>query len=118
MGGLPHLSDPAAGGAGAAGVGAVLLLPEDQRRDRLVDLDRGVAHARREGGGVQSVLAGPGAGAAGVKGVHGERPAVAVVAVGAAVAAPQHRVPEAARALGRDPALGRAPWRERVWQYV
>src|SRR5437588_220184 len=37
--------------AGAARILAVLLLPHHDRRDRLVDLDRHVAHAAREGGG-------------------------------------------------------------------
>ena len=65
---LHHLAEAAAVLAGAAGVGAVLLLPDHQRGDGLGDLDRHVAHARREGRGAEAVLAGARAGAAGVEG--------------------------------------------------
>src|SRR5437660_5415859 len=52
---LHHLAKAAAMLAGAAGIGAVLLAPHHDRRQRLGDLDRHVAHARREGGGAEAV---------------------------------------------------------------
>src|SRR5215470_698760 len=48
---LHHLTQAAAMLAGAAGILAVLLAPDDDGRQRLGDLDRHVLDARRESGG-------------------------------------------------------------------
>ena len=59
--------------AGAAGILAQLLAPDDQRRDRLGRLHRHVAHAGGERRRRQPVLAGPRAGAAGMEAHDHER---------------------------------------------
>src|SRR5258705_12068369 len=85
--------------AGAARILAVLLLPHDDGRDGLGDLDRHVAHARRERCGGEPVEAGPRAGAARMEGRHHEGPAVADRA-GQAVAGAVLEVPGVAGGLG------------------
>ena len=97
---LQHLAEPAAVLACAAGVGAQLLAPEDERRDRLVNLHRGAAHAAGISGPGKTVLDRPRAGAAiGDRG-DGEQRAAAAVALAPAFAA-EGEVPEAGCALGR-----------------
>src|SRR4029077_2417035 len=58
---LDDLPMPALRAPGAAGIRPQLLLPEDQRRLALGDLDRRAAHAARIGGGRTPLLVAPGA---------------------------------------------------------
>ena len=97
---LHHLSQTAAELARAAGVGEVFLPPEDERRDRLGDLDRRAADARGEGGRGEAVLAGAGARAPGVEGVHDEVLAPVGVLVRETGTGHDDRVPKAGRPLG------------------
>src|SRR5438046_2913103 len=77
---LDDLAEAAARLAFAAGAGAQLLPPEDQRRDGLGDLHRRALDAGGIGGGGEAVGVGPRAGAAVGRHRHGE----AVVAARAA----------------------------------
>ena len=92
------LAESAAILAGAAGILAVLLLPDDDGRDGLGDLDRDVAHARRKRSRRQAVEGRARAGAAGMEGRHHEGPTVADRA-GHAVAGAELQVPEIAGAF-------------------
>ena len=106
---LDRLAEPAALLAGTARVGAQLLAPDHDRRDRLGDLDRDAAHPAREGSGRHAVLARPRAGAAGHDAHHREaRDVGAMLRAGRdARPAEQRHAPQAGRALGRRAAAHR-----------
>ncbi len=101
IGDLHDLAETAAKLARAAGVRPVFLAPDHDRRDRLVDLGRHVAHAARKCGRGEPVLAGTRAGAAGMEAHHIERHRVDdfLRIVGASRPAHGEQVPEARRAL-------------------
>ena len=99
---LHDLSGAAAERAGASGILAVLLAPENERRDRFVHLDRRVANAGGERGRVKAVLSWARSGPAGVKRVHGKGWAALQVVPGHAMSAEKDRVPETGRAFRRD----------------
>src|SRR5262245_46052352 len=106
---LHNLAEPAAKTARSARVWTVFLLPDNDWRHRLVDLDWHVAHAARKRGGGEAILAGTRAGAAGMKAhyVEGDRPDGLGRILGAARAAGGEQVPQARGALGRNAARQR-----------
>ena len=67
-----HLPEPAAELSGPAGIGNVFLAPHDDRRRRLIDLDRRVSNAGRKRRTRKSILIRTGARAAGVERVDHE----------------------------------------------